>query len=238
MEGNIKKIDIKKNYFQAVLGSIKLSEVKIPHSFDFDADRLIIKTKNGKETRGDIIGGIIADTIAKKGDTIIYDLRCTKAIPEHFRNEGIKCIPSRVGGFNIKKLMREKKAVFGIEISGHYYFKQFHYCEAPLFGLKKLREAMDVNKKTLEELAEPFMKYNHTGEINFKTKNSQKIIETLKNIYKTGSQNSLDGLTVEFSNWWFNIRPSHTEPLARLVIEANSPKIMKEKKKEIISLIS
>jgi len=231
--GSVKKINIEKDYLEAIYKDFQPSKTKIPHSFDFDADRLIIKDKKGKEFRGDIIGAIIADSFAKKGDIIVYDLRCSRAIPEYFRNKGIKTIPSRVGHFNIKKLMREKKAVFGMELTGHYYFKEFYYCEAPLYGLRKLTEYVAKTKKTLDELARPFMKYAHSGTINIK-KQTSNLIKKLKNEYKNASQNFTDGLTVEFSNWWFNIRPSRTEPVTRLVVEAKTLALLEQKKKELL----
>ncbi len=227
-KGCVKKVNIEKDYFKAI-GNFKNT---IPAKFDYDGDRLIIKN-----FRGDIIGGILADIIAKKGDVIVYDLRCSHAIPEYFRNKGIKVIPSRVGHYNIKKLMRERKAVFGMEITGHYYFKEFHYCESPLYGLKKLNEYMNKTGKSLAEPAKPFNKYFHSGIIDFSARGGQNLIERLKEKYRNGVQNHLDGLTIEFSNWWFNIRPSHTEPILTLVIEAKTPQLLEQKKKEIIDLI-
>lgn len=229
---SLQKISIKKDYLKAV-GKFKNN---LPAKFDYDGDRLLIKN-----FRGDIIGGIMADIIAKKGDIIIYDLRCTHATPEYFRNKGIKTIPSRVGHYNIKKLMREKKAVFGMEITGHYYFKEFHYCESPLYGLKNLNEYMNKTGKSLTELAKPFNKYFHSGIIDIKISNLKSqilnLIERLKEKYRNGVQNHLDGLTIEFSNWWFNIRSSHTEPILTLVIEAKTLQLLEQKKKEIISLL-
>jgi phosphomannomutase len=249
--GALKKFNIKKDYLKAMLGDCKLNK-KIPfsYSFDFDGDRLIIKN-----FRGDIIGGIIGDSILKKGDKFVYDLRCSRRIPEYFENKGITAIPCRVGHFNIKKLMREKRAVFGMELTGHYYFKEFSFCESPLYGLRILIEQLEKTGKTLGELAKPFMKYSHSGIINIPISNIKSparlrlstksqaggqisnLIQQLKEKYKNGAQNNLDGLTAEFSNWWFNIRPSHTEPLVRLVIEANTPKLLEQKKKELFAEI-
>lgn len=216
-------VEIKKEYLKAI-GKF---ENNLPAKFDYDGDRLLIKG-----FRGDILGGILADIIAKKGDVVIYDLRCTRAIPEYFKNKGIKTIPSKVGHYNIKKLMREKKAVFGMEITGHYYFKDFHYCESPLYGLKILNE----QKKSLTELARPFAKYFHSGVINIKNSNFQ--FSIFKEKYRSGAQSYLDGLTIEFSNWWFNIRPSHTEPILTLVVEAKTKEILEAKKKEIMRFLS
>jgi len=227
-KGWVKKVNIEKDYLRAI-GDFKN---KLPASFDYDGDRLLIK-----DFRNDIIGAIIADTIVKKGDIIVYDLRCSRVISEYFRNKGIKTIPSRVGHYNIKKLMREKKAVFGMEITGHYYFKDFHYCESPLYALKKLNEYMNKTGKSLAELARPFNKYFHSGIINIKISNLKNQISNLKEKYRNGVQNHLDGLTIEFSNWWFNLRPSHTEPILTLVIEAKTPQLLEQKRKEILGLV-
>ncbi|HDH04030.1 MAG TPA: hypothetical protein ENH22_00725, partial [Candidatus Campbellbacteria bacterium] len=232
-------------YFGEVYKNFRRAEAdKIPHSFDFDRDRLIVKDKKGNKIRGDIIGGIIADAVAKKGDAIVYDLRCSKAIPEYFRNKGIRTFPSMVGHFNIKKLMRKKNAVFGMEMTGHYYFKKFHYCESPDFGLRKLAESATTDKKTkknINELAGPFMKYWHSEVINFPARKRlsdwKKTAAKLKKEYAGGAVNFMDGITVEFSNWWFNVRPSNTEPLIRLVMEANSKKIFEEKNRELRNLL-
>jgi len=235
-KGLIKKLNIKKDYLEAVYKNFNPGKkIIIPHSFDFDADRLIIKG-----LRGDIVGGIIGDAVAKKGDVIVYDLRCSHSIPRYFENKGIIAIPSRAGNYNIKKLMRKKKAVFGMELTGHYYFEKFSFCESPLYGLRILTEQADKTGKTLTELAKPFMKYYHSGGIDIPISNLSQIsnlLEQLKEKYKNGAQNSLDGLTIEFSNWWFNIRQSHTEPLIRLVVETNTPELLEQKKKELLKLI-
>lgn len=240
-KGTYKKIDIKKNYFDKVYENFDLQlmkKIKIPHSFDYDEDRLFIRGKNKKEVRGDIIGAIVGDAVAQKKDIIVCDLRCSKAIYEYFRNKGVRVIPSKVGHLNIKQAMRKNKAVFGMEITGHYYFKKFHYHESPEFALRKIIEQLNNNPKL--NLSEPypvFKKFYHSGVINLKIKNFTKLVEKLKADYKNGAQNHLDGLTIEFSNWWFNIHLSKTEPLIRLVIEANSPKLLGQKKKELMKKI-
>ncbi len=210
----------------------------ISASFDYDADRLLISGKNSKRVRGDIIGAIVGDAITQKKDKIVCDLRCSRAVFEHFRNKGVRVILSKVGHYNIKKKMRETGAVFGMEISGHYYFKKFNYHEAPFYALGKLLEQIQENPGLkISEPFYPFEKFFHSGEINIPGlggKNFGKAVEELKSYYRTGARNELDGLTAEFSNWWFNIRISKTEPLARLVIEANSPKLLEQKKEELI----
>jgi phosphomannomutase len=207
-------------------------------SFDYDADRLEIKDKKGKEIRNDIVGVIIAEATVKKGDTVVYDLRCSRAVPEYFRARGITAIPSKVGRYDIIRNMKQRNALFGMELTGHYYFKKMNYDSDPFFSLRKLLESMDKSRQKISETAEFFEKYAHSGVLNFKTKNFEKIVERLKNEYRAGSQNAIDGLTIEFSNWWFNIRPSNTEPLVRMVIEAKNQKLLEEKKKELLKIIT
>lgn len=242
-KGAYKKLDIKKKYFDKVYENFDLrlmKKIKIPHSFDYDRDRLFVRGKNKKDIRGDIIGTIIGDAIAQKGDSIVCDLRCSRAVTEYFRNKGVKTLPCKNGHSNIKKKMREKKAVFGMELSGHYFFKKFNYHESPKFALRKITEQLNSNPKL--NLSEPypvFKKFYHSGIINLpaKGKNFKTLEKKLREDYGNGAQNALDGLTVEFSNWWFNIQPSNTEPLIRLAIEANSPKLLEQKKKELMDKI-
>lgn len=237
-KGTHTKFNIKKDYLEAMLGNFKLNRISIPYSFDYDGDRLIVKGEDNKEIQGDIIGGIIGDSILKKGDVLVYDLRCSRRIPEYFENKGITAMPCKVGRPNIERIMRKKKAVFGMELVGHYHFKKFDYCLSPLYALKILIEQTEKTGKTLVELAKPFMKYCHSGVINFPApRRTEKILEKLKEKYRNGAQNSLDGLTIEFSNWWFNVRQSHTEPLIRMVVETNTPELLEQKKKELMKKI-
>jgi len=227
--------------FKIPLISQKNKKPKFYASFDFDGDRLIIFDKNKKEVRGDIIGAVIGEMMAKKEDKIIYDLRCSKAVPEFFRNKRVKTLISRAGRTYLKDSARKQKAVFGMEITGHYFFKRFNYHESPFFALLKILEK--INEEPSLNISEPdiaFKKFFHSGIIDVIAKKNdfEQLNEKLKAEYKGGASNNLDGLTIEFSNWWFNLRPSHTEPLMRLVIEANSQKLLDQKKKELLNLLS
>ncbi|MFH1956653.1 MAG: hypothetical protein ABIJ28_03340 [Patescibacteria group bacterium] len=227
--------------FKIPVISQKNKKPKFYASFDFDGDRLIIFDKNKKEVRGDIIGAVIGEMIAKKEDKIIYDLRCSKAIPEFFRNKRVKTLISKAGRTYLKDSARKQKAVFGMEITGHYFFKRFNYHESPFFALLKILEK--INEEPSLNISEPdiaFKKFFHSGIIDVITKKNdfEQLNEKLKAEYKGGASNNLDGLTIEFSNWWFNLRPSHTEPLMRLAVEANSQKLLDQKKKELLNLLS
>ncbi|MBU1178937.1 hypothetical protein KKB69_01170 [Patescibacteria group bacterium] len=225
-------------------------------SFDADGDRLKLFDENQNEIRGDIAGGIIADNFLKKGDLFVYDLISTRALRDYFGERGIETIASKIGHFYIKKLMKEKAAVFASEISGHYYFESLNYNESALFALRVVLEALDKNPALkISDLANRFSGYFHSGEINFPLaleEDWDKILEKLKNKYNDGQQNFEDGISVEYpstwlrtspdpadggASWWFNLRPSNTEPIMRLVIEAKTKELMEQKKDEILDLL-
>jgi phosphomannomutase len=190
--------------------------------------------------RGDVAGAIIGDIILKKKNKLVCDPRCSLGVRKYFLNKGVKVLISRVGHFNIKKMMREKGAIMGIEITGHIYFRNLNFSEDPFFAIRKITEVLDKNPgKKISEIFKPFGSWCHSGTIDLKIKDANKAIAKLKTNYRAGAQSTLDGLTVEFPNhWWFNIRPSHTEPVVRLVVEANSEELLKEKIKEIKELIN
>lgn len=244
---------VAKFFIPELIKKLNIAQSKKPDfyvSFDYDADRLIIKDKNKKEVRGDIIGGIIANSMTKKGDTIVHDAISSHAIPEFLNNRGVKTIKRQVGPTNIKKMMRDHKSIFAMELSGHYYFKGLEYECSPFFALRKIIERIQETKELLEELIKPFSKYHHSNVQNFKLppkadqpsaedneEKVKKLFSTLKKKYKNGAQSKMDGLAIEFSNWWFNIRASNTEPLVRLVVEAKRKDLLNKKLKEIKSII-
>jgi len=210
-------------------------------SFDADGDRLIVFDEKEKELRGDIAGGIIAESFLRTGEKIVCDLVSTKALEDYFKEKGMGVIKSKVGHYYIKKKMKEIDAVFGLEVSGHYYFKELNYVESALFALRKLLEALDKNPKSkISELAKPFEKYFNSGEINIPVsseKEFKKILVKIKDKYADGRQSFEDGILVECNDWWFNLRISNTEPVMRLTIEADSRELLEQKKSELLSTI-
>ena len=240
-KGAVREKDIKERYLRKVYGDFSMpKKLSFSYSFDKDADRLIVKDKNGETIRGDLVGILVGETAAKKKETVIYDLRCSRSVPNYFRNRGIRAIPCKTGHLNIKNAMRKHRASFGMEITGHYYFKKMCYCESPDLALRKLVELVKETKKTPSQLLKPYEKYHHSGVVNFKIKNLGfgEIRDKLKEKYENGAVSFMDGITVEFSNWWFNLRQSRTEPLLRLAAEANSEKLLAEKIKEIKEIIA
>ncbi len=208
-------------------------------AFDGDGDRVVFVDNYGNLVRADIILAILSRAILEKkpGVKILMDLRASRIVKEVVEgNRGIAVL-SRVGHSFIKKTMREQGIYFGGELAAHYYFQDNFYCEAPFFVLFSLLEYISRQAKPLSQLALPLYKYSHSGEINFKVKNGKKILTELERQYGDGKILKIDGLRVDYPDWWFSARLSNTEPLLRLIVEAKDKILMEEKIKEIKNLI-
>lgn len=216
---------------------VKKRKANLGVAFDGDGDRIIFVDEKGEIVSGDLITAFISTILLKKEkEKIIYDIRSSNIVKEVIlKAKGIPVI-SRIGHSFIKEKMRKENIFFGGEFSGHYYSKYHYFCEAPLFVLFTILDQLSKNKK-FSSLIKPFKIYFHSGEINFQVKNKKEILEKLEKKYKKGKISRLDGLRIDFKNWWFLVRPSGTEDLLRLVIEARTKEVLEKKKREIISLI-
>jgi len=199
--------------------------------FDKDGDRLNV---NG--IRPDYLFGLFVKEELKRfhlfTPKFVYDLRFTKAVPEYIQEHGGEAIRSKVGHSFIKREMYHNSAKIGGELSGHFYFKNMNYMDDALMAM--LKTIYIAQKGNLIEATKPFQKYYHSGEINIEYKGDRNmVIERLTDKYGDGETEMIDGLSVNYSNWWFNIRPSNTEPLLRLIVESDSEDIMIEKIGEI-----
>jgi phosphomannomutase len=199
-------------------------------AFDGDGDRVFFVDEKGELISSDLIIALIAKLIDKK---VLYDLRCSNIIKETARDS----VMWRVGHSFIKKKMKDEDIFFGGEYSGHYYLKQgSSYFESPYFVIYKLFEAME-NKK-LSELIAPFKKYYHSGELNFEVEDKQSVIEKVEKNYSYGKITKIDGVRIDFDDWWFLLRGSNTEPILRLIVEAKSKELLDSKIKEIVPFFS
>ncbi len=199
-------------------------------AFDGDGDRVFFVDEKGELISSDLIIALIAKLIDKK---VLYDLRCSNIIKETARDS----VMWRVGHSFIKKKMKDEDIFFGGEYSGHYYLKQgSSYFESPYFVIYKLFEAMEDKK--LSELIAPFKKYYHSGELNFEVKDKQSIIEKVEKKYSSGKITKIDGVRIDFDDWWFLLRGSNTEPILRLIVEAKSKELLDSKIKEIVPFFS
>lgn len=199
---------------------------------DGDGDRIVFLNENGKVTRADIVGAFIADHVVKPGDAVITPKTSTKQLGEVVSARGGRLEFSRMGHSYVKKAMREQHAVFGVEHTGHMYFRDFYYADSSLLALVMF---LSFFSRTSEEFSKTMSLY-HTYvqvEANFKVANRDAMLGMLKKIYQDGLQDEFDGITVQYPDWWFNARLSNTEPLLRLTIEARTKELLEEKRKEL-----
>lgn len=193
-------------------------------AYDGDGDRVGFVDEAGKHIPGDIVTAILAKTMLKEepGAEIIYDVRSSWAVKEEIEKAGGKPVMWKVGHALIKKKMREIGAYFGGELSSHYYFRKFYITDNGDLAMLTMLKTILNEGKSLSELAEPVMRYFHSPEINSDVEDPDAKIAEVKQLYKQGKMIELDGLTVEFDDWWFNLRPSQTEPILRLNVEAKT----------------
>lgn len=212
-------------------------------AFDGDADRTIFVDEQGQVISGDMIIALFAKyflknfTPARAKPSIVYNLTCSKAVREIIKENGGRPIRTRTGHAFMKEAAKEHKAIFGGEISGHLYFQDNFYAECGGLALLLMIKILSENKKPLSFLIKELKRYHRIGEINLEVKDRQGAIKKLAKKYGDGKIDYLDGLTVQYQDWWFNVRPSNTEPLLRLVIEANTQKLVQQKKKELLKSI-
>jgi len=207
-------------------------------AFDGDADRCGFIDDKGEIIPMDLFTALIAQDILSDGPaTILYDLRSSWAVKECIEANGGKPIMSRVGHAFIKAQMREYDAVFAGELSGHYYFKENFTTESQGLALIKLANLVCKKNKKVSELVAPLRKYFASGEINSTVADVKSILAKIKSKYVDGRMFELDGISVEYSNWWFNVRASNTEPLMRLIVEAKDKATMEARRDELLSII-
>jgi len=228
---------MKKECLEMLISKVKETDSRIGIIFDGDGDRIGVIDEKGNIIRGDILTCIMLSELLKgnENQTVIYDLRCSHIVPETINSLGGTPLKSRVGHYFIKKTMKEENAIFAGELSNHFYFREAGGFEAPLLALYYILKSMGSD--SLSEVAKKYMKYFHSGEINFKVKDQKVTIDNLLKEYPDGKIDYTDGVTIEYDNWWANIRPSNTEPLLRINIEAKDEITLKRKIDEISSFM-
>lgn len=206
--------------------------------FDGDADRCGFVDNQGEVIPMDLFTALIAQDILSDGPaTILYDLRSSWAVKECIEQNGGKAIMSRVGHAFIKAQMRQYDAVFAGELSGHYYFRENYTAESQGLAFIKLANLICKTGRKVSDLVAPLRKYFASGEINSKVADVPAVLAKIKAKYADGHMFELDGISVEYGDWWFNVRSSNTEPLLRLIVEAKTMDRMEEKRDELLALI-
>ena len=232
----------KKENLRDLQSAVKIAEADLGIAFDGDGDRVVFIDEQSQIIPADLIMSLMASIILRrKGrQKIAYDLRCSNIVPETIKSWGGIPILTKVGHSLIKEKMREEQITFGGEISGHYYFKEEFYNEAPYFVLFSILSEMKKTKKPLSALIAPFQKYFHSEEFNFTVAIPAEKIKSLKEKYAgdtTAQILEMDGLRINFKDWWFLVRSSNTEPVLRLIVEAKTHFLMDEKTKELSEFI-
>jgi phosphomannomutase len=208
-------------------------------AYDGDADRAGFIDEKGEIIPMDLITALVAqDVLATRKGTIFYDLRSSWVVKEVIEAAGGTPMMSRVGHAFIKQQMREHDALFAGELSGHYYFKDNFTAESSAMAILSLANIVSKSDKPLSELIAPLRKYVASGEINTHvSRDPQVILAEIRAKYTDGRLFELDGVSVEYADWWFNVRCSNTEPLVRLNLEAKTQAQMESKRDELLAII-
>jgi phosphomannomutase len=210
-------------------------------AFDGDADRMFPVDEHGNLVDGSMVTAIVANSLLHKypGSTILYNLIVSKSVPELINKLGGKAVRTRVGHSYIKEEMRRLNAIFGGEHSGHFYFRDNWYADSGLIAFLIILELVSVEGKPLSELLKPLDKGVRSGEINSRVSDVEGKLQALEDHFGKEAQSidHLDGITIDYGDWWFNVRPSNTEPLLRLNVEANNKPLMEQKRDELLAFI-
>ncbi len=225
-------IDLKKK--------VKAEKADLGIALDGDGDRIFLVDEKGQGISTTITGAMIIKKMLKKkpGVRILYNVICGWIVPETIKaNGGVPSI-TKVGHSLIKAQMRKEDGLFACEHSGHYYFRDLYYADSGMLVSLVILNLLSEENRPISEIASEYNKYYLSGESNYEVANQEQKITEIKEIYNDVKQLELDGLSVEYPNWRFNIRPSNTEPLLRLNVEAKSKKLMEEKTEELSKLIN
>jgi len=210
-------------------------------AFDGDADRMFPVDEHGNLVDGSMVIAAVSNSLLHKspGSTILYNLIVSKSVPELINKSGGRAVRTRVGHSYIKAEMRQYNAIFGGEHSGHFYFRDNWFADSGLIAFLIMLELVSVENKPLSELLKPLDHGIRSGEINSKVSDVESKLHALEEHFGKEAQSvdHLDGITLDFGDWWFNVRPSNTEPLLRLNLEANSRELMEQKRDEVLAFI-
>ena len=208
-------------------------------AFDGDADRVFITDEHGNLVGGDMVTALVADMLLRghRGATVLYNLICSRGVPELIAARGGVGVRTVVGHSIIKGVMRENNAIFGGEHSGHFYFRDHYFADSGLIALLVVLELISRENKPVSELLRPLDRRFRSGEINSRVADIPRKLAELERTYSDAEIDHLDGVTISYPDWWANVRPSNTEPLLRLNVEADTPDLLAAKRDELLQLI-
>ena len=209
-------------------------------AFDGDADRVFVVDETGRGLSGSTTTALLASTILRRhpGATILHNLICSRAVPEVIREHGGVPVRTKVGHSFIKQVMAETGAVFGGEHSAHYYFRDNFRADSGLIASMFVLDELSRTQTDLSVVRKPFERYSASGEINTHVDDPLEVIERIAGEFPDAQIDRLDGLTVDCGSWWFNLRPSNTEPLLRLNLEASDRAACDQHVVEVLALVA
>ncbi len=218
---------------------VQEKELDLGVAFDGDGDRIIFVDEKGEMIPSDFIIALIAGNLLKEkpGARVLYNVCSSNIIKDVVEENGGVAIMGKIGHTFIKEQMKEEQADFAGELSGHYFFGQPYFFESPFFVFFKVLEEISTSGKTISQLIAPFKKYFNSGQINIAVADKENRLALLEEKFKKGEVSRLDGLRIDFPNWWFNARPSNTEDLLRIVVEAVDKETMERQLKTIKGLL-
>jgi phosphomannomutase len=207
-------------------------------AFDGDADRAGFIDEKGGIITNDLATALMAtDILSREKGPVVYDLRSSRALPEEITRHGGKPVRGRVGHSFMKNAMREHGCVFGGEFSGHYYFRENFNTESSSLAVVAMCNIVSRAKGGVSGLLKPLRRYIQTGEVNFKVEDKAAKMKEIEAEFKDAEIDWLDGVTVQYKDWWCNVRPSNTEPLLRLNLEANTKAVFEKQKKKVFGML-
>lgn len=209
-------------------------------ALDGDGDRMMLVDNEGAFLQGDLTTLLIALGLKEAGAkdfSVVIDCRSSRVVEEVLAENGLKALKSRVGHTFIKGLMRKHGSLCGGELSGHYYFQESHFTENTDLALFTILGLMEARNCSLSELWRPLARYAQSGEINSRVASVADTLSAVRREFADGRMSEIDGLTVEYDSWWFNLRPSNTEPLLRLNLEASSQQEMEAMRDKVLAVI-
>jgi phosphomannomutase len=213
--------------------------------FDGDADRVMFVDENGRFVSPDLVIGLLGtyyftlhpDRRAGGSRVVTYDVRSSRSVVEFLTSLGAEPTICRVGHSYAKKLLRETDGIAGGELAGHYYFRENFYCDSGMIAALVVMEVLAAGAASLSSVIAGFDRYHFSGERNFTVANGPEIVRKVKDDYIAGALTDIDGIRMDFPDWWFNLRVSNTEPLLRLVVEAATEEGLAQRKEELVGKI-
>jgi phosphomannomutase len=228
---------------QDITAEVIRQQADIGIAWDGDADRCFFIDGSGEFISGDFVTALLAEAFLLKtpGATVIYDLRASHAVKDVVAKYGGRALMNRVGHAFIKQRMRQEDGIFAGEVTGHYYFRDFYYADNGFIPALLILELMSKKNMSLRQLLQPYRdRYFISGEINTKLKSMDEVparLAAIESRYQDAELQTLDGVSVDYPDWHFNVRASNTEPLLRLNLEAQTPALMERKRDEVLGII-